>query len=129
MRATRQDLTRHLLHTVYRRGDVVIREAGPWTPTTHLLLRHLEQVGFPYSPRVVGSGFDDQGRETLATVQEALSKEIERLEEGALGADAAILAQTFRSVKAIIDRQVDLLDTRRPGKTRSSRRARKVKVE
>ena len=68
-------------------------------------------------------------RETLATVQEALSKEIERLEEGALGADAAILAQTFRSVKAIIDRQVDLLDTRRPGKTRSSRRARKVKVE
>lgn len=66
--------------------------------------------------------------ETLATVQEALSKEIERLEEGALGADAAILAQTFRSVKAIIDRQMELLDARRPGKT-STRRARKVKVE
>ncbi len=68
-------------------------------------------------------------RETLATVQEALSKEIERLEKGALGADAAILAQTFRSVKAIIDRQMELLDTRRPGKTPSIRRARKVKVE
>ena len=68
-------------------------------------------------------------RETLATVQEALSKEIERLEKGALGADAAILAQTFRSVKAIIDRQMDLLETRRPGKPPSSRRARKVKVE
>ncbi|MFQ5457410.1 MAG: hypothetical protein ACE5FC_02995 [Myxococcota bacterium] len=76
---------------------------------------------------------DDPGRavrlETLATVQEALSKEIERLEEGALGADTAILAQTFRSVKAIIDRQMDLLGTRRSGKAASSRRARKVKVE
>lgn len=68
-------------------------------------------------------------RETLATVQEALSKEVERLEMGALGADAAILAQTFRSVKAIIDRQMELLDRQRPGKPPSSRRARKVKVE
>ena len=56
-------------HAVYRRGDVVIREAGPWTRTTHALLRHLEEVEFPYSPRVVGSGFDDQGRETLQYIE------------------------------------------------------------
>jgi hypothetical protein len=27
---------------------------GPWTPTVHALLRHLERVGFAGSPRVVG---------------------------------------------------------------------------
>ncbi|MDP3938647.1 MAG: hypothetical protein Q8R92_10990 [Deltaproteobacteria bacterium] len=68
-------------------------------------------------------------RETLATVQEALAKEIERLEAGALGKDAAILAQTFRSVKAIIDRQMELLGAQSPPKGRPSRGARKVKVE
>jgi hypothetical protein len=68
-------------------------------------------------------------RETLATVQEALAKEIDRLEEGALGEDTAILAQTFRSVKAIIDRQMELLGAERPARGRSPRRARKVKVE
>ncbi len=56
-------------HAVYRRGDVVIREAGPWTPSVHALLRHLEEAGFPYSPRIVGSGFDDQGRETLQYIE------------------------------------------------------------
>jgi len=53
---------------VYRAGDIVIRDAGPWTPTVHALLRHLEEVGFHGAPRVVGSGFDAQGRETLSFV-------------------------------------------------------------
>ena len=53
---------------VYRQGDVVIRETGPWARTVHSLLRHLESVGFP-APRLVGSGFDDQGRETLRYIQ------------------------------------------------------------
>ncbi len=68
-------------------------------------------------------------RETLSAVQEALAKELERLEQGATGRDVAILAQTFRSVKAIIDRQVELLETAPRRKTRTPRRARKVKVE
>ena len=67
--------------------------------------------------------------ETLATIQEVLAKEIERLEEGAVGQDVAILAQTFRSVKDIIERQMELLDSRPGKKSTSSRRARKVKVE
>ncbi len=58
------------MHTaeVYRRGDVVIRETGPWAPTVHSLLRHLASVGFP-APRLVGTGFDDQGRETLRYIE------------------------------------------------------------
>ncbi len=56
-------------YAVYRRGSVVIRETGPWAPTVHSLLRHLEQVGFPASPRVVGDGFDAEGRETLTYIE------------------------------------------------------------
>lgn len=50
---------------VSRRGDVVHRQTGPWAETVHALLRHLEDVGFTKAPRVVGSGFDAEGRETL----------------------------------------------------------------
>lgn len=54
---------------VQRRGDVVLRPAGPWTPTVHSLLRHLEEVGFAGSPRVVGSGLARDGRETLTYIE------------------------------------------------------------
>jgi hypothetical protein len=50
---------------VWRQGDVVIRDAGPWTPAVHALLRHLEEVGFEAAPRLVGSGRDGDGREVL----------------------------------------------------------------
>jgi hypothetical protein len=53
---------------VLRKGQVVLRETGPWAPTVHALLNHLEHVGFPGSPRVVGSGFDHTGRETLTYI-------------------------------------------------------------
>lgn len=35
----------------------------------HALLRHYESVGFAGAPRVVGSGFDDQGHETLTYIE------------------------------------------------------------
>lgn len=54
---------------VYRRGQIVVRETGPWGATVHTLLRHLEDVGFAGSPRVVGSGFDEGGRETLTYIE------------------------------------------------------------
>ncbi len=54
---------------VSRRGDVVVRETGPWAPSVHTLLRHLERVGFSGAPRVVGSGFDGQGREILSFLE------------------------------------------------------------
>jgi hypothetical protein len=53
----------------HRRGDVVIRESGPWSETVFALLRHLESEGFEGAPRVVGSGFDDHGNETLSYIE------------------------------------------------------------
>lgn len=55
-------------HAVYRRGDVVVRETGAWAPAVHALLRHFERVGFDGAPRVAGSGFDPEGRETLSFI-------------------------------------------------------------
>ncbi len=54
---------------VTRRGGVVHRAAGPWSATVVSLLRHLEAVGFAGAPRVVGSGFDERGRETVTFVE------------------------------------------------------------
>lgn len=51
---------------VTRIGDVVHRQTGPWAKTVHALLRHLEAEGFTGAPRVIGTGFDAQGRETLS---------------------------------------------------------------
>ena len=44
-------------------GDTVRRQAGPWTPTIHALLRFLNDNGFTYAPEPLG--LDDQGREIL----------------------------------------------------------------
>jgi hypothetical protein len=51
---------------VVRVGDTVRRAVGTWTAATQHLLRHLEQVGFGDSPRVLG--MDDRGREVLTYV-------------------------------------------------------------
>jgi hypothetical protein len=51
-----------------QRGEVVLRQSGPWSKPTIALLRHLEEVGFPAAPRVVGTGFAEDGRETLSFV-------------------------------------------------------------
>jgi hypothetical protein len=53
------------VNDVRRVGQVVTRDAGPWTPAVHRLLRHLEAVGFEGAPRVVGL---DRDRETLTFV-------------------------------------------------------------
>lgn len=55
--------------TVTRKGSIIFRETGPWAPSVHALLRHLEHRGFAAAPRVVGNGFDAQGRETLTYVE------------------------------------------------------------
>lgn len=55
--------------TVTRLGKVVFRQPAPWSRTTVCLLRHLEAEGFAYAPRVVGDGFDAQGREMLTFVE------------------------------------------------------------
>jgi phosphotransferase family enzyme len=42
---------------------VVHKQASPWTPTVHALLRHLEEAGVDGVPRALG--FDEQGRQML----------------------------------------------------------------
>lgn len=54
---------------VWRKGQVVVRETGPWASSVHALLNHLESVGFAGAPRVVGSGFDSEGRELLTYIE------------------------------------------------------------
>ena len=51
---------------VVRVGQTVRRPLHPWSATIHELLRHLADVGFPYSPRVLG--LDEQGREVLSFI-------------------------------------------------------------
>jgi hypothetical protein len=48
---------------VVKVGATVRRPTGPWTPSVHALLQHLELNGFAHAPRVLG--LDDQGRESL----------------------------------------------------------------
>jgi hypothetical protein len=54
---------------VYKRGDVVLRETGCWAASVHSFLRHLEAGGFTAAPRIVGSGFAEDGRETLSFIE------------------------------------------------------------
>ncbi|WP_416900672.1 ammonium transporter [Micromonospora echinospora] len=53
--------------TVVRVGDTVRRNAGPWTPAVHALLRHLEYVGFTGAPRAYG--MDERNREVLSYLE------------------------------------------------------------
>ncbi|MEU8661756.1 aminoglycoside phosphotransferase family protein [Actinoplanes philippinensis] len=51
---------------IERVGDTVRRPLHPWSPAIHELLRHLEAVGFPYAPRLLG--IDAEGREVLTYI-------------------------------------------------------------
>jgi len=55
--------------TVSTRAGVVYRNGAPWSVTTIAFLRHLEQHGFEHAPRVIGTGFDTHGRETLTYLE------------------------------------------------------------
>ncbi|GAA2027636.1 phosphotransferase [Pseudokineococcus marinus] len=48
---------------VVRVGETVRRPTGPWTPTVHALLDHLQATGFTRAPRPLG--LDDHDREVL----------------------------------------------------------------
>jgi hypothetical protein len=51
---------------VVRVGDTVRRPLGPHSPFVHTVLTHLEGVGFPGAPRLLG--IDSRGREVLTFV-------------------------------------------------------------
>ena len=52
---------------VVRVGDTVRRPVYPWSTSVHLLLEHLESIGFEGAPRFLG--IDDEGREVLSFVE------------------------------------------------------------
>ena len=55
------------INTVKRVGNTVIRPAGPWTPSIHDLLNHLERKQFPYSPKAI-SIEKSPNRETVSYI-------------------------------------------------------------
>jgi hypothetical protein len=61
------DLSSSEKREILRIGQTVHRPTHWWTPAVHELLRYLEAVGFPYSPRVLG--FDDARREVLSYIE------------------------------------------------------------
>ena len=86
---------------VLRRGSVVHKAAGPQTATVHSLLRHLERVGFSGAPRVVGSGFDEGGRQTLSFVEGASIDPGPWTESGAHGV-GTLLRQLHRACDTFV---------------------------
>jgi hypothetical protein len=42
------------MNMVFREGNTVVRNAGPWTPTVHRYLRYLDVAGIDWVPRPVG---------------------------------------------------------------------------
>lgn len=81
---------------VRRVGNVVHRQTGPWAASVHSFLRHLENVGFSGAPRVVGTGFDENGRETLTFIP-GNSPHPGPWSEGAHHALGAMLAELHRA--------------------------------
>lgn len=53
------------MNAVERRGDTVLRNAGPWTPTVHRYLRYLRTAGIDWAPQPLGM---DDDRERLSFV-------------------------------------------------------------
>jgi hypothetical protein len=51
---------------IVRRGDRLLRPMGPWSPSVHDYLRHLEAAGFDGSPRVLGI---EGSREVLTFIE------------------------------------------------------------
>lgn len=56
-------------NSVRRKGDIVYRPAGPWTPAILALLRHLENAGFSYAPRVIEPGLDAANQEMVGYIE------------------------------------------------------------
>ncbi len=64
---TEQQLNDNPLKPIVKIGDTIHRPVGWWTPSVHVLLKYLSDVGYKYSPRVLG--FDEQGREVLSYIE------------------------------------------------------------
>jgi hypothetical protein len=64
---TELDLRGGNVTPVRRRGHVVLREAGPWTPTVHDVMRHARRAGVAGIPEPLGVG--EEGREVVGFLE------------------------------------------------------------
>lgn len=69
MAATEDEALLSAAKSVSHKKNVVLRPAGEWSRHVHALLRHLEFKGFTAAPRVMGTGFAPDGRETLGYIE------------------------------------------------------------
>lgn len=88
-------------NTVVRVGDLVQREAGPWTPTVHRLLHHLHNSGIAWVPQP--QGLDGEGHEWLSH----LPGVVPQYPMPAWAWDDALLDQAGRHIGELHDATVD----------------------
>lgn len=55
------------MSTVFRKGDIIYRSQGPWSPTIHRFLLHLESEGFMECPKFIG--IDKSNYEMLSYIE------------------------------------------------------------
>jgi len=82
-----------------RRGALVERATGPWSPAVHALLRHLAARGFAGAPRVHGVA---AGRELLSFIEGAT-------DDDALLTDDRALEQLARLIRQLHDATVEFV--------------------
>ena len=58
---------------VVRVGDTVRRPRQPWSASVHELLRYLESIDYPHSPRFLG--VDEEGREIVSYIEGASGRD------------------------------------------------------
>jgi len=83
---------------VVRVGDTVRRPLGSNSVFRHQLLRHLETVGFPHAPRLLG--IDSQGREILTYAEGWVPEDLGTFTVSQLRAAAELIA-TFHGATAL----------------------------
>ena len=85
---------------VWRVGDTVRRETGPWGPAVHALLRHLERAGFQEAPRFFG--IDERGREILGFIEGSVFKSAAPVTEAMLASVGSLLARLHEATRGFI---------------------------
>ncbi len=84
---------------VIRRGNQVIREFFPWTPSVHAVLRHLESKGFSGSPRVISSRNEE---EDIQTYIEGINQHISPWSDDQIVCVASLLHEFHSSMRDFI---------------------------
>jgi hypothetical protein len=100
---------------VARSGETVRRATGPWTPTAHSCLRHLQSRGFVGAPRVLG--VDQQGRDVLTlSALEAVRLDVVRRPAGDALHQVAVRAANVEERSVAVDRLHDRPAARLPAR-------------